>query len=453
MRAFSRWLSCRAWSVACLLAAGSGCGGAVDADGDDDSSDAGVVDAGNADAAVDAGADASVPTFSVAATVTGFGGSGLVLQLNGGGDLTVDDDGAFTFPGALAGGASYEVTVAAQPSCPARICSVTDGTGTIGEDDVSVTVTCVVPLLRLVSHNWGAPQTVRLTDDVLALGDGDTAVPRIVTGASTGVGSTQIDSVASDGPRDLIYAVARVATPEPSILVFDDASTVTGDVAPARQIAITGGSDFSGIELDEVADRLYLSGDSGNLYIVDDASTLDGTATPITIPLTSPGAISLDRRTDRLYVASVGSQTLFVFDGARTLTAASTPTHTVTWTVPAEISESIAVDGCGDRLYISVRNLSAGANVFAFDDASTIDGALDLTTDSQAQVAVPDNQVMSIGLDPFGHLYMWKDSATTVRIFDTPETFTGAVTPTTDRSISAVVSSGYGLDVMAYEPP
>jgi len=443
--------------VACILAAGStgsGCGDAVEPDQDAGLSDADVVDAGNADAApADAGeADAAAPTFSVAATVSGFAGSGLVLQLNGGGDVTVDDDGVFTFPGSLAGGASYEVTVAAQPSCPARICTVTDGTGTVGDDDVSVTVTCVVPLLRLISHNWGSPQTVRITDDMASLADAATAVPRIVTGASTGVGSTKIDSIASDGGRDLIYAVARVATPEPSVLVFTSASTATGDVAPARQITITGASNISGIELDESADRLYVSGDSGNLYIVDDASTANGTATPTTIPLTSPGAISLDRRTDRLYVAATATS-LYVFDGARALTSASTPTHTVTWTVPTDFARGIAVDGCRDRLYLAIRNVSSGANVYAFDDASTIDGALDLSTASQAQVAVPDTQVMSIGLDPLGALYLWKDSATTVRIFDTPETFTGAASPTPDRSISAVVSSGYGLDVMAYEPP
>src|SRR5690606_41824532 len=42
----------------------------------------------------------------------------LVLRNNAGDDLTVTEDGSFTFPTRLAPGAAYDVTVKAQPKSP-----------------------------------------------------------------------------------------------------------------------------------------------------------------------------------------------------------------------------------------------------------------------------------------------------------------------------------------------
>ena len=83
-------------------------------------------------------------TFSIGGTVNGLAtGASVVLQNNGGNDLTVDNDGAFTFVGELADGEDYEVTVLTQPTGPAQTCTVTDGSGTVATADVTdVDVTC-----------------------------------------------------------------------------------------------------------------------------------------------------------------------------------------------------------------------------------------------------------------------------------------------------------------------
>jgi hypothetical protein len=82
-------------------------------------------------------------TYTVGGNVSGLVGSGLVLQLNGANDLSVSADGTFTFPSALADGAAYAVTVGTQPSSPAQICAVTNGSGTIaGANVTNVAVTC-----------------------------------------------------------------------------------------------------------------------------------------------------------------------------------------------------------------------------------------------------------------------------------------------------------------------
>jgi hypothetical protein len=403
---------------------------------------------GTPDAAIDAAA-----MFTVGGTVTGFAGSGMVLRLNGGSDLAIAGDGAFSFPDALTNGTSYAVTVGAQPSCPQRLCALAGADGTLAGTNASVTVTCAVPRYRLASHNWGAPQGIRITDDVLALANNATSAPRIVTGASTGLSNSQIDSITFDRTKDLLYAPATTTTgagTTAGILVFANASTTTGDVAPARRIVVAGETNFEGVELDEGADRLYASGVSGSLYVFNNASTLTGTVAPTaTIALASPGAISLDRKTDRLYVAARAAS-LFVFDGARQLTSASTPTRTMTWTTPTDAAFSLAIDSCRNRLYLSFRNVTAGVNVFAFDNASTLTGAVDPQTASQARLTVPANQVMSTGIDSAGNLYFWRDSATSVNIINAPQSLSGMVTMTPDKVINAVVDRGYGLDIMAY---
>src|SRR5262245_31670454 len=401
------------------------------------------------DAAQDTAIDMTPPTFTVGGTVTGLAGTGFVLRLNGT-DLAVTGNGAFSFPGKLADGANYLVTIGVQPSCPQRLCMLSDAAGTIAGADVSVTVTCALPRIRLVSSNWGSPQGVRITDDVLSLANNATATPRIVTGANTTLANSQTDSAAFDRARNVIYVPAETTVPDVAILVFANAATTTGNIAPARRIVVSGETRFYGVELDEAADRLYASGESGKLYIFNNASTLAGTVTPTaSITVASPGPIDLDRKTDRLYVAARATS-LYVFDGARQLTSASTPSRTVTWSNPTDFARSVAIDGCRNRLYVGIRNVSAGVNVFVFDNASTLTGAIDLATASQAQLAVPGTQVMSSALDGLGNFYFWKDSATLVNIINAPHTLTGAVTVVPDKVVNAVVDRGYGIDVMSF---
>ena len=83
------------------------------------------------------------PTYTVGGTVTGLAGTGLVLQNNGGDDLPVTSDGAFTFATPIASGSSYSVTVKTQPTTPSQTCVVANATGTMASNDITnVAVTC-----------------------------------------------------------------------------------------------------------------------------------------------------------------------------------------------------------------------------------------------------------------------------------------------------------------------
>lgn len=84
-----------------------------------------------------------VDGFTVGGEVDGLAGSGLVLRLNGGNDLAVPSNGAFTFPVGLADGTAYNVSVATQPTQLTQTCMVLGANGTIDGASISgVEVQC-----------------------------------------------------------------------------------------------------------------------------------------------------------------------------------------------------------------------------------------------------------------------------------------------------------------------
>jgi hypothetical protein len=81
--------------------------------------------------------------FTIGGTVTGLTGTGLVLQDNGGDNLSVTASGAFTFKTSVASGSNYAVSVLTQPSSPSQSCSVASGSGKASANVNNVAVTCV----------------------------------------------------------------------------------------------------------------------------------------------------------------------------------------------------------------------------------------------------------------------------------------------------------------------
>jgi len=86
--------------------------------------------------------------FSVGGTVSGLTGEGLVLQNNGGNNLSIATNGSFAFATGLDNGSAYAVTVATQPTNPTQSCTVTNGTGTVsGSNVTNINVTCTTASL------------------------------------------------------------------------------------------------------------------------------------------------------------------------------------------------------------------------------------------------------------------------------------------------------------------
>lgn len=82
-------------------------------------------------------------TYTVGGRVTGLAaGSSVVLQINGGSNLTRTVNGDFGFPAAVAHGGSYLVSVRTQPV--GQTCTVLNGGGTVSGAVTNVEVSCVV---------------------------------------------------------------------------------------------------------------------------------------------------------------------------------------------------------------------------------------------------------------------------------------------------------------------
>lgn len=217
-------------------------------------------------------------------------------------------------------------------------------------------------------------------DGVAAL-DGDVGPTRFLGGASTLITLNNAYETYVDETRDLLY-VAYLD----GVLVFENAATINGDVAPVRHITggntglVTGNRDKR-LFIDETNDRLYVAeGDSASVLVWDNASTVDGDTAPNrtvagnNTGFNFPWGIAVDVARDILYVADESANSIFVFDGAAALTGNVAPSRTITGaTSTVEGPAGIDVDPELDRLYVS-HFPTAGAAIGIWDNASTVNG-------------------------------------------------------------------------------
>jgi hypothetical protein len=131
-------------------------------------------------------------TFTVGGSASGLAGSGLVLQNNGGDNLSIAASGNFTFATALASGASFNVTVKTQPLSPTQTCVVTNPAGTLGSANITnVAVTCTTNTYSIGGSVTG------LTGSGLVLQDNAGNDLAVAAGSSTFTFSTAIASGAN----------------------------------------------------------------------------------------------------------------------------------------------------------------------------------------------------------------------------------------------------------------
>jgi hypothetical protein len=130
-----------------------------------------------------------VASFTIGGNVNGVVGTGLVLQDNGGDNLTITANGAFMFKTQLPTGTAYAVTVFTQPTSPAQSCMVVAGTGS---GSATANVTSVVINCPAVTFSVGGnvvglagkqptpPNNAPLTDSSFQLQD-NTGDDKIIT--------------------------------------------------------------------------------------------------------------------------------------------------------------------------------------------------------------------------------------------------------------------------------
>jgi alpha-tubulin suppressor-like RCC1 family protein len=167
----------------------------------------------------------------VGGTVSGLASGGtVVLQNNGGNNVTVNANGAFTF-GSVNNGGNYAVSVLTNPTTPGpgQSCSVTNGSGTVNGSNISnITVTCV-------NTDQTAPGVVSRTPLPTSVGTKVTGAVVTVTFSEAidpaTVTASSFTVAGSAGPVTGTISFANgntqaIFTPA-STLAFDDNYTVT----------------------------------------------------------------------------------------------------------------------------------------------------------------------------------------------------------------------------------
>jgi predicted GH43/DUF377 family glycosyl hydrolase len=152
----------------------------------DGSGTVGSIDVMNVQVACAASGD-----YTIAGTISGLTASGLMLADGTDTVSPAANATSFVFPTALANGASYSVTVSAQPS--GETCTVTNGSGTVPSSNVTnVQVTCAPTSSQ-------GPVPLVVMPAVLAAATSGTAQSQTLTASGTGPFSWSAYTVADGG--------------------------------------------------------------------------------------------------------------------------------------------------------------------------------------------------------------------------------------------------------------
>ncbi len=203
---------------------------------------------------------------------------------------------------------------------------------------------------------------------------GDIAPSRIISGASTSLGFTE--GLWLDAANDELYVASWDNN---KIVVFSQASTTAGNVTPSRIIsgATTSLSNPYGLWLDSVNDRLYVSSSHNSAILVfDNASSANGDIAPSrvisgpTTTLSRPRSIWLD--SDQLYVADADLNKINVYNNASTANGDVAPARVISGAnTGLNWATGVWLDKATDRLYIGN---DLGNNVLVFSNASSANG-------------------------------------------------------------------------------
>jgi len=189
-----------------------------------------------------------------------------------------------------------------------------------------------------------------------AQANGNLSPSAIISGGSTLLNFPQ--HIFVDSAADRLFVANQGGS---SVLVFDGASTKTGNVAPGRSIAgaSTGLLLPADVAVDSGRNLLYVA-DSRDVLMFNSASTVNGN-TAFTHDIQVGFIVSamyLDATNDRLFLADSGANAINVYDNASTLNLKVAPSRVLTGaSTQLNQPSGIAIDAVG-KLIVA----NAGSN-------------------------------------------------------------------------------------------
>ncbi|HEV2988164.1 MAG TPA: hypothetical protein VG759_06970 [Candidatus Angelobacter sp.] len=244
-------------------------------------------------------------------------------------------------------------------------------------------------------------------------------------GGGGGPGSTL-----NGNPQTSVGKIYVSNNPANSIVRFDNALTVTGNATPGATISgsATQLSSPQYMLLDAPNNRLFVANQgASSVLIFENASTKTGNVTPertisgAATQLASPVDLALDSGRNLLYVAD-GSNIL-AFSSASTISGNSPPVRTIGLGFAAS---AIFFDGTNDRLFIADK---AGNTVRIYDGASLLNGAV-AANRILSGAATQLNKPAGLQLDTAGRLIVSNNGAPSITVYANAAIINGNVVPT-----------------------
>jgi 6-phosphogluconolactonase (cycloisomerase 2 family) len=414
--------------------------------------------------------------LTIGGTVSRLAGSGLVLQDNGGDNLTVTANGSFTFKTSLAAGAAYAVTVSTQPSSPTQYCVVTNGGGTVASANVTSVMVMCAQFAYTANNTDGTidAYTIDPTSGVLTGVSGnpypDGTAPAAVSLAPNGMFAF---SASNDGKQIYAYAIDQTSgqlNPVPGS-PFNTGFTVGSpypDIAVDAQsahlyLASAGDGKVAGFAIDASSGALtpltgspYQAGTGagaipafspggGYLYVMNqtantvsgysiDATT--GVLTPLTTPTnsvatgTTPSWIAFTPDGKYAYVSDSGEDAISQYSVSSGVLTPMTPATVAT----DELPQDLTINANGTYLYAPVANGSTPGAVEVYSIGST--GALTAMSSTPAGV-----KPVYLAIDPAGpYAYVSSSAGAEVYGYSISST-TGALTALANSPFSTGAGS------------
>ncbi len=413
--------------------------------------------------------------YTIGGTVTGLGGSGLVLQDNLANNLSIGSNGSFAFLGTFATGTPYSVTVLSSPA--GQNCGVTNGSGTVANANVtSIQVNCVslltVTATSLAKFAGNANPT--LTYTVTGFVNGETSA--VLTGAptlsttatqSSPVGSYPITisqgtlAAPSYYTMTFVNGAMQIYTPPPSLSVIGNqflyASNFYTDVVDGYSVNNGGGlitvpgSEFIagqggvGIAVDPLSRFVYVTDTTVDTISAYTINAGNGSLTPIAgSPFATPGIVPVsiagEPQGKFLYAQGLSGIEVFGIDqGSGALTLLNSPVP-----VGPAAQFDMAIAPNGKFLFSPNSNVGQGGATVSSFAINPQTGAL---TPAPGSPYSAGSGADSVAVDPLGRfLYVGEGwNATTLFAFSIDQT-TGALTPTPGSPFPAVEGRGLVVD-------
>lgn len=303
-------------------------------------------------------------TYTIGGSVSGLSGTGLVLQDNGGDNLAVSGNGAFTFKTSVSSGAAYAVTVMTQPSSPTQTCTVASGSGTASANVTSVAVTCTTAAATSFTIG-GTVAGLSGTGLVLQDNGGDN-----LTVSANGT-FTFATSVATGGAYAVTVSTQPTGPAQRCIVTGASGTAMANVTAVTVNCLTTGQFAYTANNSDGTISGYAINPTTGQLTSIGAAVNDGGAAT-------APAAVSLSPDGKWAFSATNAGKQIYAFAINR-MTGALTPAPGSPFNNPAFVTghpyPDIAVDATSHFLYLASLN-----------DNLVVGFAIDQTTGALTQI-------------------------------------------------------------------